>query len=303
MGDQHDALRKSLGPVGAWTFAFNEIPYERVAAAARSIEELGFGALWVPEGFSSREIFAHLSLLLSATDRIAVCSGIANIGRRDPVAMANGIRTLQDAFGDRVVVGIGVGHQYQYESRDEDWGRPLQRMIAYLDGMDSAPWLGSELPPQHRLLAALRPRMLGLAAERSLGAHTYFVPVEHTARARKTLGDEPVLAVEQTAVLTTEPSAARSLGRAFAADYVDLPNYANNLLSLGFSAEDLADGGSDRLIDATVSWGSVDKVRERVREHLDAGADHVTLQVISGGDDPTAMRELRELAPALRSLV
>ena len=173
MTAEHDALRARLGRVGVWTFAFDAVPAREVRKAAADIEALGFASLWVPEGGASREIFAHLSLLLDATDRIAVCSGIANVTSRHPHAMANGARTLADAHGDRPVIGIGIAHQYTTATRGIDWADPIGRMRTYLDKMDDAPST-SPAPdvPARRVLAALGPKMLALAAERALGAHT-----------------------------------------------------------------------------------------------------------------------------------
>ncbi len=171
-------------------------------------------------------------------------------------------------------------------------------MTAYLDGMEKSRVGPDPEVPARRLIAALGPRMLGVAATRALGAHTYFVPVEHTARARELLGPEPVLAVEQTAVVSGDPTVARGIARPWAADYLELPNYANNWRRLGYEDE-LGDGGSDRLIDAAFAWGDVSSIAVRVREHLDAGADHVCVQVISGRDDDVCLPALRELAAAL----
>ena len=298
MGTEHEAVRARLGRVGAWTFAFDALPAARVREDAAAIEAMGYPALWVPEGGTSREIFAHLSLLLSATDRITACSGIANVTSRHPEAMAGGARTLADAFGDRVVLGIGVGHQYTAGRRGQEWADPIGRIGTYLDTMDAARMGPEPEVPVRRLLAALGPRMLAVAAERALGAHTYFVPVEHTARARAALGPEPVLAVEQTVIASSDPAVVRGIARPWAADYLELPNYANSWRRLGYEDE-LGDGGSDRLIDAAFAWGDVPTIAARVREHLDAGADHVCLQVISGRDDDACLPALRELAGAL----
>jgi probable F420-dependent oxidoreductase len=298
MGAEHDSVRARLGRVGVWTFAFDGLPAAAIREAAADIERMGFSGLWVPEGGTSREIFAHLSLLLSATERITVGSGIANVTARHPEAMAGGARTLADAFGDRVVLGIGIGHQYTAGRRGQDWTDPVGRMEAYLDAMDAARMGPPPEIPVRRLVAALGPRMLAVAAEHALGAHTYFVPVEHTVRARSLLGPEPVLAVEQTAIVSSDPSVARGIARPWAADYLGLPNYANNWHRLGY-ADDLGDGGSDRLIDAAFAWGEVSSIAGRVREHLEAGADHVCVQVISGRDDDVCLPALRELAGAL----
>jgi probable F420-dependent oxidoreductase len=298
--DERDALRERLGPVGAWTFAFDSEPASHIRRDATAIEALGYPSLWVPEGMTSRDVVAHLSLLLSCTDRITVCSGIANVTARHPSVMASGARMLADAWGERVVLGLGIGHQYTTATRGLSWDRPVERMAAYLDAMDAAP---SDAPPPvspvRRLLAALGPRMLALSAERALGAHTYFVPVEHTAVARAALGPEPILAVEQTVVLSVDAGTARAIGRSWARPYLELANYAGNLRRMGFSDEDLAGEGSDRLIDATIAWGDVDAIRRRVDDHLAAGADHVCLQVISGEDGDACVPQLRELAPAV----
>ncbi len=298
MGADHDAVRAGLGRVGVWTFAFDALRAGDVRTAAAAIETLGYPALWVPEGGSSREIFAHLSLLLAATERITVCSGIANVTARHHEAMAGGARTLADAYGERVVVGIGIGHQYTAGRRRQEWEDPVGRMTAYLDDMEAVRAGPDPVVPVRRLIAALGPRMLEVAATRALGAHTYFVPVEHTARARELLGPEPVLAVEQTAIVSGDPAVARGIARPWAADYLELPNYANNWRRLGYGDE-LGDGGSDRFIDAAFAWGDVSAIANRVREHLDAGADHVCIQVISGRDDDACLPALGELAAEL----
>jgi probable F420-dependent oxidoreductase len=297
MGAEHDAVRTRLGPVGVWTFAFDSLHADVVRRTAREVESLGYPALWVPEGGGSREVFAHLSLLLAATERITVCSGIANVTARHAEAMAGGARTLADAFGERVVLGLGIGHQVTTGRRGQDWGDPVGRMATYLDAMDAAQMGPAPEVPARRLLAALGPRMLRLAAERALGAHTYFVPVEHTARARAELGLEPILAVEQTAVTTTDPSRARRIARGWAASYLELPNYAHNWKRLGYGEDDVA--GSERLLDAGVVWGAAPVIADRVREHLDAGADHVCVQVISTRDEDACVPQLADLAELL----
>jgi probable F420-dependent oxidoreductase len=298
MGAEHDAVRSMLGQVGAWTFAFDAMDASGIRSAVRAIEDLGFGALWIPEGSSSREVFAHLSLLLGSTDRITVASGIANITARHPAAMAQGGRTLADAYPGRVVLGIGVGHQYSTAERGIDWADPVGRMREYLTRMDATPWWAPPVTVP-RLLAALGPRMLDLAAELALGAHTYFVPAEHTARARERLGPEPVLAVELTAVLGSDPTASRAAARSWARHYLELPNYANNWRRLGYGEREVAGDGADRLIDAAVAQGGPEAITARAREHLEAGADHVCVQFVGGADDDPAIPALRRLAPTL----
>lgn len=303
MREEREALRASIGRVGVWSFALEAQTAAEEREAVRRIEELGYAALWVPEAVTSREIFAHASWLLASTDRLVVASGIANIWARDAAAMANGWRMLTDAYPDRFVLGLGVSHEGSVGRRGGRYERPYTKMRAYLDAMDRAASSAPEPEAEpRRMLAALGPRMLELAAERSLGAHPYFVPVEHTAFARSRLGPEPVLAVEQTAVLETDPAEARRIARLFAVDYLQTPNYARNLRRMGWSEQDIAGQGSDALIDAVVAWGDVDRIASRVREHLQAGADHVCVQVVSEDEADVCLKELVELAPALLAL-
>jgi probable F420-dependent oxidoreductase len=300
MAGPRDDLGEALGRVGVWTFALDARPASEAREFVSEMEELGYGALWIPEAVGSKEVFAHAGTLLAAGRSIVVATGIASIWARDPMAMANGSRTLADAYPGRFLLGIGVSHGPAVSKRGHAYERPLRRMREYLQAMDAARYSGPE-PAQRvpRVLAALGPKMLGLAAARTDGAHPYFVPVEHTARARAALGGEPLLAPEQAAVLETDAGAARMVARRYMGSYLRLPNYANNLLRLGWADEDLQGGGSDRLVDAIVVWGDEGAIRERVRAHLDAGADHVALQVLD--EDPTglARRQLRDLAPAL----
>ncbi|MDH4111744.1 MAG: TIGR03620 family F420-dependent LLM class oxidoreductase [Actinomycetota bacterium] len=298
MGRDQEAVRTAIGSIGAWTFAFDSRSVGQIGDDARALESSGYGALWVPEGSSSRDVFAHLSVLAAATSRVTVCSGIANITARAPEVMAGGARTLADAWGDRIVLGIGIGHEYSTEARGIVWDRPLARMRAYLDRMDEAPWTAPEpAAGVHRLLAALGDGMLRLSADRALGAHTYFVPVEHTRHAREVLGPDPVLAVELTAVLETDAVRARSVARGWTAGYLELPNYAKNLDRMGFGAAERVDGGSDRLVDATVAWGDEGAIAARVLEHLAAGADHVCVQFVNGDDADVCLPAYQSLAP------
>jgi probable F420-dependent oxidoreductase len=301
MSAEHDALREALGRVGAWTFTFDELPADRIAADVRAIEAMGYAALWLPEGGGSNDILTNLGWSLAASERLTVASGIANISAREPEVLARGAAFLAEAHGGRLVLGVGVGHEYSTERRGMEWDRPLARMRRYLDVMDAdeSPWR-----PAPRMLAALGDGMLRLAAPRSLGAHSYFVPVAHTAHAREVLGPEPVLAVELGVMPGADEATARAWGREWATDYLELPNYANNWRRLGFDDDDVAGGGSDRLQDAAFAWGSPAQIAGRVREHLDAGADHVCVQVIGepGGDAAVDLRGLEELAPALLTL-
>jgi len=303
MREEREALRAAIGRVGVWSFALEAQTAAEEREAAAEIEELGFPAIWFPESVTSREVFSHAGWLLASTERAVLASGIANIWARDPVAMANGWRMLTDAYPDRFVLGLGVSHPPSVARRGGRYERPWTHMREYLDAMDRA--ASSALEPEaepRRLLAALGPRMLELAAERALGAHPYFVPVEHTAFARKRLGPEPVLAVEQTVVLEPDPVRARATARGFAVHYLQTTNYANNLKRMGWTDADVTGGGSDAVIDAVIAWGDVDQVANRVRAHLDAGADHVCVQVVSDDENDVCLAQLRELAPALLAL-
>lgn len=299
----HDEARKwakRLGRVGAWTFDI-----ERLSAAAardyvRELEGLGIGVLWIPESLGSKEIFAHAGLLLASTDRLIIASGIANMWARDATAMANGQRTLSEAYPGRFLLGIGVSHAPVVKMRGASYDKPVESMARYLEAMDKAPFTGVASPePPGRLLAALGPRMLRLSAERSLGAHPYFVPVEHTALARKELGAGPLLAVEQAAVLAKDPTTARATARKHMKRYLALDNYANNLRRIGWGDADLAGEGSDALVDAIVAWGDAAAIRARVEQHLASGADHVCIQVLRADLAAHPLADWRALAPEL----
>jgi probable F420-dependent oxidoreductase len=230
-----------------------------------------------------------------------IATGIANIYGRDPVTAAAAHRTLAEAYPGRFLLGLGVSHVPLVEQiRGHTYGKPLASMRAYLDGMDKAPYI-SVTPPikPARVLAALGPRMLQLAAERADGAHPYFVTPEHTTRARKILGNEGFLGVEQAVVLDTDPAKARAIARAHMARYLALPNYLSNLRRLGFTDEDFGNGGSDRLVDAIVARGDITAAIDRVRAHQSAGADHVCIQVLPAEPQALPMTEWRELAAAL----
>lgn len=289
-----------LGRVGIWTFQLEGHPAAQGQAAAAEIEALGFGALWLPEAMG-REALTHAALMLSATHRMVVATGIANIYARDPMAMNGGWRTLSEAFPDRFLLGIGVSHQPAVEFiHGAQYGPPLATMRDYLDRMDASMFLAEQpaVEPQ-RVLAALGPKMLALAAERAAGAHSYFTTPEHTATARGILGAGKLLVPEQKVLLETDPAEARRIARAAMGMYLGLPNYTNNLLRLGFTADDFGEGGSDRLVDAIVAWGDEEAVRSRVQQHLDAGADHVCVQVLPHDALSIPLEEWRRLAPAL----
>jgi probable F420-dependent oxidoreductase len=289
-----------IGRIGIWTFHFERQPAARMREAAAEIEDLGYGALWFPEAIG-REALSQAALLLDATRRIVVATGIANIWARDAMTMAAGQKTLCEAHPGRFLLGIGVSHAPLVEGvRGHRYEKPLSAMRAYLDAMDGAPYVapapGGEAP---RVIGALAPKMLKLSAERAAGAHPYFVPPEHTRRARDLLGPGPLLAPEQAVVLESDPDTARAIAREHMSMYLGLPNYVNNLRRLGFPDGDIAGGGSDRLVDAIVAWGEVEVAADRVRAHLDAGADHVCLQVLTRDSAQLPRSEWRRLAQAL----
>jgi probable F420-dependent oxidoreductase len=296
-------LAQNLGRVGVWSSALQRLGFRDAATAASAYEVAGFPVAWIPESVGNKELFSHAAILLAATDRLSIASGIANIHARDPMAMANGARALGEAFVGRFILGVGVSHGPSVAKRGGTYGAPVATMEAYLDAMAAVEYSAPEpVPPVPLVLAALGPRMLELAAERADGAHSYFVTVDHTAFARERLGNVPFLAVEQTAVLATDADRARSIGRAFAKGYLALPNYANNLRRLGWGEPDLAGDGSDRLIDALVASGDVRAIVDRVKAQLDAGADHVCLQLrVESPIDPN-LQAYRELAAALTDL-
>lgn len=289
---------KRLGTVGVWTFEAERMPAAGERDYARAIESLGFKALWIPESLGSKEAFAHAGLLLAATETLVIATGIANIWARDAVAMANGARALVDAYPDRFLLGLGVSHAPTVKTRGQSYARPLEYMRRYLDAMDAAPYTGPKVEA-HRVLAALGPQMLRLSAERALGAHPYFVPVEHTEVARKELGSGPLLAVEQAAVLSEEPATGRATARRHMKRYLELDNYANNLRRIGWAESDLADGGSDKLVDAIVAWGAPGAIKSRIDEHRKRGADHVCLQVLRADPASPPTADLERIAKAV----
>ena len=288
-----------IGRVGIWT-RLDSQPSAQGREAVAELDALGYGAVWFPES-RGRESFTQAAVLLAATRRMVVATGITNMWGRDPMAMAAAQKTLAEAYPDRFLLGIGVSHAPMVERlRGHRYERPLANMRAYLDAIDAAPFaaVAPESEPP-RVLAALGPKMLELARDRAIGAHPYFTPVEHTAFARRVLGAGPLLAPEQAVVLETDPGQARAIARTHMATYLALPNYTNNLRRLGYGEDDLSNGGSDRLVDALVAWGGIEAAAQRVQAHLDAGADHVCVQVLT--DDPAALprQAWRDLAPAL----
>jgi probable F420-dependent oxidoreductase len=268
------------GAIGIWSPQLREGESREVAEAAAELEELGFRALWVP-GREPDDLEERLRLLLSSTTRITVATGIASIWTHPAPATAAMHARLGSEFPGRFLLGLGVSHGPAVGDR---YQRPLTEMIRYLDALDTA---DPPVPRGERVLAALAPRMLALARSRALGSHPYLVTPEHTRAAREALGREALLAPEQTVVLEEDAETARSVARQWLARYLQLPNYADNWLRHGFDRSDIENGGSDKLVDALVAWGSLDRIRARVDEQRAAGADHVALQVVTG--DPAEL--------------
>jgi probable F420-dependent oxidoreductase len=299
-----DEMKARIGRVGIWSGQLDFSPAPVVRDAAREIQDLGYGALWTGEAVG-REVLTAAQLLLAATDTLVVTTGIANVWARDALAMASGQLALGEAFPGRFMLGIGVSHKPLLDVRGQDYGSPLTFMRTYLDGMDHGYDVyraerPTSMPP--RLLAALGPKMLELAAEKADGAHTYFVPPEHTAAARERLGPHKLLAPEQVCVLSSDPTAAREIARRHTSSYLRLANYTNNLKRFGFGDSDFADDGNDRLVDTICVWGDADAIAARVGAHLDAGADHVAVQVLVDDRRGLPRKEWAELAPALLAL-
>jgi len=293
-----------IGRVGIWTGQLDFAPAAVVREAVAEVEALGYGGIWTGEAVG-REVLAAASLLLAATERLVVATGIANVWARDALAMASGQAALAEAYPDRFLLGIGVSHAPLLAVREQGYDKPLSFMRSYLDAMERGRAVYRAVPPvgtPPTLLAALGPRMLELAAERADGAHTYFVPPEHTAAARQRLGPDKMLAPEQVAVLASDPAVAREIARRHTSSYLRLANYRNNLVRLGFAEADFVTGGSDRLVDAIVAWGDEEAVRSRVEQHLDAGADHVAVQVLDPDRRGLPREQWRRLAPVLLDL-
>ncbi|MEE9299088.1 MAG: TIGR03620 family F420-dependent LLM class oxidoreductase [Acidimicrobiia bacterium] len=293
-----DAPPSNLGKVGVWTWPLVTAPADHIRSAARAIEDMGYGAIWYPES-RGREAIALAAIILGATESIPVATGIASIWARDANAAAGAAMALGEAWPGRFTLGLGVSHAPSVKARGEEYRQPVKRMAGYLDAMEASIFVGPEpAQPVPVILAALGPRMLRLAAEKTAGAHPYFVPVEHTTFAREIIGDEAYLAPEQAVVLESDPGKAREAARQHMERYLMLDNYRRNLLRLGWKERDLNEGGSDAVVDAIVAWGPPEAIAERVAAHHAAGADHVSIQVL-GDPASVPLAELEVLASEL----
>ncbi len=288
-----------IGRIGCWTW-LDAFSGSEAAAFAKRVEDWGYGALWMPEAVG-RDPFSLIGYLAAQTERLVFATGIANIYARDPMTLRAVAQTLGELTDDRFILGLGVSHAPLVEGvRGHEYKKPLTTMRNTLEAIDKALYMGPS--PEKKapiVIAALRAKMLALAAEKCAGAHPYNSPPEHTAKAREIMGEGPLLCPDQKAILESDPSVARALGRKTLKTYLELPNYQNNWRDLGFGDDDFRDGGSDRLIDAVFAWGDEKAIGDRIQAHLDAGADHVCLQPIpaDGGQRPDE-KILEIFAPA-----
>ncbi len=284
-----------LGSMGLWSRQLRFGDRGRAIEASAELEELGYGALWIPGGLGGDDLVTSVEGALTVTTRVVVATGILNVWGHAATDVATDHSRLDRAHPGRFLLGLGVGHAPFVA----DYRRPLEAMTAFLDTLDA------NGAPRTRVLAALAPRMLAMARERTLGAHPYMVPVEHTAFAREELGRGVLLAPELSVVLAPKVDAAAEIARRDLQLYLGLPNYVSAWRRLGYRDGDTAAGGSDRLVHALYALGTVDAVERRVRDHLAAGADHVCVRVITGrADDDThlSLEEWRRLGPVARAL-
>jgi probable F420-dependent oxidoreductase len=281
-----------LGRFGVWTFDFEDQPAARMRDSVQELEALGWRAFWIPER-DGREAMTHAGFLLASTERMHVVNGIAQIGSRAARWTRGASVLLADAYPNRHLLGLGVGH-------GRPGVKPMDAMIDYLDELDT---ITSSNPapagPLHRVLAAYGPKMLELARDRADGAHTYHVTVEHTAHAREILGPSAFLGVEQAVLFETDPGTARAIAREHLRPYLAGGFNIAKFKRLGYTDEDLTNGGSDRFVDDLVRWGDLDAIVAKLSEHADAGADHVAVQVIGIQRGQSALPHWRTLAQAL----
>ncbi len=296
-------MRDLLATTGVWFFTDALSTPESAEMAAR-IEYLGYSALWIPDTFG-RDPFVNASTLLRATSDLVVATGIANIHMRHPGMMKQGAISLAELSGGRFLLGLGVSHAPLIEGlRHLPYDKPLTTMRTYLEAMEASFYTGPKaLEPPLTVLAALGPKMLALAAEKTAGAHPYWTTPDHTAMARDVMGPDPLLCVEQKCVLTTDRTTAHRVTRAQLGIYAELPNYRNNWKRLGFTEEEIADR-APRFLDAVMAWGDEATIAARIQAHYDAGATHVCIQPIDPDGDGSQpdWRLLEALSPTEASL-
>jgi probable F420-dependent oxidoreductase len=276
-----------IGKVGIWFF-LDAMPAADSVEFAKKVEKHGYRALWIPEAVG-REPFAHAAYLLSHTERLSLATGIANIWARDPMTMAAASKTVAELSGGRFILGIGVSHKPLVSGvRGHSYDKPYSYMKEYLPKMKNALYLAPQpKEPVPIVLAALHPKMLALSAAEANGTHTYFVPPEHTAKARAQIGPTAMLCAAQAVIFETDAAKARAAARTYMKTYVPrLPNYTNNLKALGWADKEFENGCSDALVDAIVAWGTEDKIRDRIDAHLKAGASHVCILPLRADSAP-----------------
>jgi probable F420-dependent oxidoreductase len=290
----------NIGKIGIWFF-LDAMSAAQTVEFARKVETLGYDAIWIPEAVG-REPFAHVGYLAAHTERIVFATGIANIYARDPITMSAASKTLAELSNGRFLLGIGVSHRPLVTNlRGHSYDKPYTYMKEYLTRMKGALYRAPHPVEQvPMVLAALHPKMLQLSATEANGTHTYFVPPEHTARARGAIGPKPWICAAQAVILETDPARARAMARTYMKTYVPrLPNYTNNLKALGWKDEDFENGCSDALVDAIVAWGDEQKIRDRIDAHLKAGATHVCILPIRVDNESLPdSRVMEALAPA-----
>lgn len=285
----------NISGVGIWSASLRYGDQGEAADAAAELEELGYSALWIPD--VGGPVFDSVGNLLAATRHAVIATGILNLWMHTPTEVAASYAALTATHGDRFLLGIGVSHAPLVDAGDPGrYRRPLRAMTTFLDELDAA---DNPVPVGSRVLAALGPKMLQLAASRSRGAHPYLTTPEHTRYAREQLGQGPLLLPEQTAILCASRDQAREIGTGWLSSYLALPNYANNLLRSGFSEDDIV-GVSDRLFDAIIAWGTPQDVTARIGAHRAAGADHVCVQLLDADPRAFPREQWRQLAAALR---
>jgi probable F420-dependent oxidoreductase len=276
-----------IGKVGMWFF-LDAMNAPDSAAFAKQVEKNGYKVLWIPEAVG-REPFAHASYLLSHTEKLSIATGIANIWARDAQTMAAASKTVAELSGGRFLLGIGVSHEPLVKNlRGHSYEKPYSYMKEYLPKMKGALYMApAPKEPVPVVIAALHPKMLALSAAEANGTHTYFVPPEHTAKARAQIGPNAMLCAAQAVILETDADKARKAARAYMKTYVPrLPNYTNNLKALGWADSEFENGCSDRLVDAIVAWGNEEKIRDRIDAHLKAGASHVCILPLRADNAP-----------------
>jgi probable F420-dependent oxidoreductase len=285
-----------LTGTGIWSGMLRYGDMAAVAPAATELESLGYSALWIPD--VGGDLFTPLATLLGATTTATIATGILNVWMHTPEEAAAQHAQLTAEHGPRYLCGIGISHRPFIDHVNEPgtYTKPVETMATYLDGLDAAP---TPLAVNDRVIAALGPKMLELARTRTAGTHPYLVTPELTAKAREGIGADGLVASEQGVVLETDPTKAREIARMHLATYLGLPNYSNNWKRQGFTDDDIADGGSDRLVDALDVWGDEATIAARVQQHRDAGADHVCIQVLTSDPRALPVDEWHTLAPAL----